>query len=409
MTSVINFLSAESCTFLQTDQFARDRTSTSSTSAKQSAPSANHPVPTAKQSASKMPNNGARTSPHRAGKSPPRPTKKPANSYAKWDDFKTALKNVEEGREFQGETYTLDFGHNKDNPLNFVVSNMTKVEVDDGDRDVSVIIVEGFTTDIHESTLQMRFYLRRIDGEWGIHVIRPLSFQQYNNLMSSIDDAASAVFEYGDAERKKARKKNKTHIIMLNEVHYAVSEFYVLPDAPVDQDGNPLAYCRDFFHDKVDDEEDDGQDIPLHVAKEIVPGDVDVEGRYVDVKGEGKVPVSVFLFSLQFALKDSAENITTPTSSEDEEEDQELKRRKEVKRRTQAKKEEEEWKRQRAQAAADQRAKEQQAFLNERMREQKKRRGGGRGGVTDDDGNDGDNEEDNTTNPMDSEFQNDYN
>lgn len=332
---VVNFLSDHSLTFLNIDK----ETAICSPSI-YSGPK----MPSTKKSSSKPASKKAPRSAKKGGKSksksPPRRSNTSADAFHKWDDVKEGLLAAAEGEKYD-DTFELSYGHNKDTPWKWVTTSMKNMEIHEKAQTCSGALFEAFTTEVHPSSNRAKFYLRKKNGEIGIHVLRPSSYESFTQNIHQVEEIQEVM--YGPSiSRQIARQQSIVKIKNDVNPNYAISEFYCCPPGPVCEiEGKSLEFCRDHFHNEGEDgmDEDEIANIPLTVAKKIVPGDVNIVGRYVEVDGV-KVPVSVVLYSFQLACKDSEQRLELSeqeSSEDDSESDDEMRMQNEIRKKMAAK------------------------------------------------------------------------
>lgn len=262
------------------------------------------------------------TSPHRN-----KTFKLDAKSFHTWDPMKKALTAAKDKSKF-GEVYEMHWGQNPDISMKPVLKLMKDMEVENSD--VTSVFVEFHTQDIHASILRTKFNLFMMeDDTYGIHVLMPTSYEQYIANAAAdgpVEEGCKLSVYKKSSERVKARRKIILQIENDGQVHYVRSEIFQMPPLPVNEHGFTLQVCRKYWHDK--DDVDGVTGTRLNVSRSLVPGDVTVPGRFIDVVGEGKVPVSTCYFSLQLACEHSEEvfeddgSVTSSDADSDDELDQ---------------------------------------------------------------------------------------
>lgn len=333
---VVNFLCDQSLTFLNID---KDTAICSpSTYSGPKMPSTKKPSskPASKKKAPRSAKKGGKSK----SKSPPRRSNVAA--FHNWDDVKEGLLLAAEKEKYQ-DNFQLFYGHNKDTPWKWVVTSMKNMEIraEKGAQTGSGALFEAFTTEVHPSSNRAKFYLRKKDCQIGIHVLRPNSYESFTQNIHEVEGIQEVM--YGESiSRQIARQQSIVKIKNDANPNYAISEFYFCPPGPVCEiEGKALEFCRDHFHNEGEDgmDEDEIANIPLTVAKKIIPGDVNIEGRYVEVDGV-KVPVSVALYSFQLVCKDSEKRLELSeqeTSGDDSESDDEMRMQNEFRKKMEAK------------------------------------------------------------------------
>eukprot|EP00984_Skeletonema_dohrnii_P012682 scaffold5182_cov118-Skeletonema_dohrnii-CCMP3373.AAC.2 len=264
----------------------------------------------------------------RKSKSPKRTTE--ASALHQWEDFKQQFTVASESGEYD-DKYDLKYGVNKETPFKWVVTPLMNMEIpseDSGKMNTGRgALFEAITTEVHASTLRTRFYLRTAwndvekENQLGIHLLRPSSYEHFIHNIGEIEEF-HAVMTNESESRLIARKQSIVKIKNDGQENFSTSEIYFCPTAPTSEiSGKVLHFCRDHFHQGGEDGDDEAlvADIPLTVAKKIIPGDIDIEGRYVQVKDE-RYPVTTAVFSFQLACKESEVTLWSDqeTSSDDD-------------------------------------------------------------------------------------------
>ncbi|KAK1736381.1 hypothetical protein QTG54_012981 [Skeletonema marinoi] len=338
---------------------------TSSTSTKSKMP----PSKNSSRSSKKAPKSTAKKG--RKSKSPKRTTE--ASALHQWEDFKQQITVASESGDYE-DKYDLKYGVNKETAFKWVVTPLMNMEIPSEDsvrmNTGRGALFEAITTDVHASTLRTRFYLRTAWNEvekknqLGIHLLRPSSYEHFIHNIGEIEEF-HAVMTNESESRLIARKQSIVKIKNDGQENFSTSEFYFCPTAPTSE-----------IKGEVGDDEALVADIPLTVAKKIIPGDVDIEGRYVQVKDE-RYPVTTAVFSFQLACKESEVTLWSDkeaSSDDDSDSDEEMRMQNKMTKKLEATRRETAEKEARRMAAAARRMMEAEEAARRRKRKSSHKR-----------------------------------
>lgn len=214
-----------------------------------------------------------------------------------------AIANGQDGE--YDELFACKLGENHDLPLQPIITHVPTLTVDDtGNAETQGLLVDMSTPNITGGTLVAKFHLGNSRGKDCIQVVIPTSHETCAKQETEIEKTCD-LLNWKDENRAKARKKTNLAIRENGEMDHVNNYAFEMPTV-TSSTGKALKLCRTYFHET--DAEPEGC-TRLRVARKIVPGDITQEGQYVDVKGYGKVPLSLAHFSFQLAFEDTEQKI----------------------------------------------------------------------------------------------------
>ena len=229
--------------------------------------------------------------------------------FSNWNETLDAVAAGDD-EAYGDEVFDCNLGKNHDIPLQPAVTHVPNLAVDEaGNTESQGLLVDMSTSDITSGSLVAKFHLRQYGDKDCVQVVVPTSHELCAKQEPEIEKGCEQIY-WKDGKREAARKKTNTATKDDDKMEYVHNYAFLMPKVFCPKTGKELSLHRKYYHEKDGEPADCTK---LRVARKLVPGNIEEEGRYVKVKGyrenDGKVPVSKVHYSFQLAYEGTEQKI----------------------------------------------------------------------------------------------------